>query len=504
VANPDESTASGLRVLVWVRGRRNVELTRAMLGEHGFQVQVCDDVAALCASAEAGAGAALLAEDLLVPDAVAKIEGMLARQPAWSDFPIVVFGGGSERQGLNGSAAALGNATFLDRPVRVRSLVAAVHTALRSRRRQYEGRAAIDSRDTFLAMLGHELRNPLGAISLAVEMQQRTSERPSREQQIIARQASHLTRLVDDLLDVARVTHGKVVLSRQPVDLVQVLRATCEGLEGRAAAHQLRLTLAASVPEVWVDGDRHRLEQVFGNLINNAIKYTPPGGAVGVSLTMEADRAVVEVTDTGIGLAPQEIERIFDAFAQVDRSLARSEGGIGLGLALVRSLVDLHGGYVRATSAGPGLGSAFVVELPRSSSRLRSRRPRTPPARSVPPRRIVVVDDNADMREMFSQLLRSGGHRVDCAEDGPAGLASILDGAPDVAFVDIGLPGFDGLELARRARAGGSTTTLIAVSGYGQAEDKARAREAGFDDHVTKPISERDVERILAVHRGVA
>ena len=486
-------------MLVWLRGGRNVELTCAMLGEHGFQVQVCDDVAALCASAEDGAGAALLAEDLLTPDAIAEIERMLAGQPAWSDFPIVVFGGGSERgHGLDGSAAALGNATFLDRPVRVRSLIAAVHTALRSRRRQYEGRAAIESRDTFLAMLGHELRNPLGAISLAVEMQQRTSEQPSREQQIIARQAGHLTRLVDDLLDVARVTHGKVVLSRQPVDLVQVLRATCEGMEGRARAHELGLTLSPSVPEVWVDGDRHRLEQVFGNLVNNAIKYTPPGGVVRVSLGMEADRAVVEVADTGIGLAPEEDERIFDAFAQAERSLARSEGGIGLGLALVRSIIDLHGGYVRATSAGPGRGSAFVVELPRTSSRLRSRRPGTPAARSAPPRRIVVVEDNADMRELLRELLLTGGHQVDCAEDGPRGLSSILDGTPDVAFVDIGLPGFDGLELARRARAGGSTTTLIAVSGYGQAEDKARAREAGFDDHVTKPISERDVERILA------
>ena len=466
MANPDESAASGLRVLVWVRGGRNVELTSSMLGEHGFQVQVCEDVAALCAGAETGAGAALLAEDLLVPDAVAQIGA------CWRCAGVVrlshhrLAGRLGARHARTHPRCAR-NVTFLDGAVARALLVAAVHRP-GSRRDSTRGAQPRVPRQ-LLAMLftscatrsAHLVAGKHSAPARALE-----GADISPLRRALTRWCTKARR--------GRVTHGKVFLTR-PVNWCMCCRPR-EALEGRAGAHELRLTLSPSVPEVWVDGDRQRLEQVFGNLISNALKYTPSGGAVRVSVEMEPDRAVVEVADTGIGLASEEIERIFDAFAQVERSLARAQGGIGLGL----RWYERHRPARRLTCAphaGPGQGSAFG-----SSSRT-SGRPLTPPPPPPPPpsphRRIVVVDDNADLRELLSELLRDGGHQVDCAEDGPGGLASILGGAPDVAFVDIGLPGFDGLELARRARAGGSRTTLIAISGYGQVADKARAREAG-------------------------
>jgi signal transduction histidine kinase len=487
------------RVLVLVRGARDGALTAQLLGEAGFAASVCANVGELCARIEEGAGAALLAEEVLAGDVVARLGETLSRQPPWSDFPVIIFGGGkgAVAPAQDDDMRVLGNVTFLDRPVRTRSMLASVHAAIRSRRRQYEARTAIDSRDRFLAMLGHELRNPVGAIRLASAMLDKKTPAPPRELAIIGRQSTHLARLVDDLLDVARVTHGKVVLKLEEVDLVQVVHGAFEAHEARARERGLSYELRAPPCVIGVNGDRQRLEQVLANLLTNALKYTPPGGAVTVTVRAEGASAEVEVTDTGIGIAPEMLGRVFDAFAQADRALDRAEGGIGLGLALVRSVVQLHGGAVEASSEGPGRGSSFLVRIPRIETQpvARASGPRLEP-RSCG-KRVVVVEDSADIRELLVDMLAEDGHDVSCADDGPHGLEEILRVTPDVAFVDVGLPGFDGFELARRARASGSTARLVAVTGYGQPEDRRHAFDAGFDDHLTKPVGESDLQRAM-------
>lgn len=509
MAPADGANTSDLleRVLVLVRGARDAELTTKLLSRSGVVAMTATSIADLCAKIDEGAAAAILEEEMLDREALRALETALRAQPPWSDFPVLVFAANGAAAGTPQSdalARALGNVTFLDRPVRARTMLAAVQSALRSRRRQYEGRHAIESRDVFLAMLGHELRNPLGAIRLALAVLdgRLAPHEKSKEHNVIERQSTHLARLVDDLLDVARVTRGKVVLQRTRTDLVAIAQSAFEALEGRAAAQGLAYGLECSVQEAWVDADRQRLEQVFTNLIANAIKFTPRHGRVRVTVGCERDTAVVTVTDTGVGIAPEMLPRVFDAFSQAERTLDRSQGGIGLGLALVRSLVQLHGGAVHAASGGPGKGSSFTVELPLVERAAESaERLATTPETECEPMRVVVVEDSADIRELVTELLRQEGHVVEVAKDGPAGLEAILTTEPDIAFVDLGLPGFDGLELARRAREAGSPVRLVAVTGYGQPEDRRRAEAAGFDEHLTKPVARAELRRALAASR---
>jgi CheY-like chemotaxis protein/nitrogen-specific signal transduction histidine kinase len=378
-------------------------------------------------------------------------------------------------------------------------MLAAVHASIRARRRQYEGRRAIESRDMFLAMLGHELRNPLGAIGLAIATLNREVPDSSRPKQygIIERQSRHLGRLVDDLLDVARITHGKVNLQREVLSLSEVVRSSFEALETRARERRLSFDLRVQDGTPLVFADRKYLEQVFSNILSNAIKYTPHGGAIAVDVRADGEWSTVTVRDTGIGIAPEMLDRIFEAFAQLDRSMDRADGGIGLGLALVRSIVQLHGGTVQARSAGLGKGTSLVVRIPLVAPVFTDANAGSVVDKNPASKRVVVIEDNSDIRELLSDLLSTGGHHVSCADDGPAGLEKILVTSPDVAFVDLGLPGFDGLEVARRARASGSTAWLVALSGYGQPEDKERASHAGFDEHLTKPVREADLRGAL-------
>jgi signal transduction histidine kinase/ActR/RegA family two-component response regulator len=480
-------------VLIWTHNRRDAEITVQLLERDGLESSVCSNLEGLCAAIEAGAGVALLSEDVLVPAACARLQMLLACQPPWSDFPIVVFG---EPQSVHGRTASdplrtLGNVTFLDRPVHVRSMLAAVHAALRGRRRQYAARQAIESRDQFLAMLGHELRNPLGAIRLAAQLLTRPATAAQREKQhaIIERQTAHLSRLVDDLLDVARVTYGKITLRLEPVDLREVVRSCFQSYEASAESQRLSYTLALDDAAVMVQGDRERLQQVFGNLLANALKYTPRGGAVRVELSVTGSESIVRVVDSGIGISPDVLPAVFELFRQADRSLDRAQGGMGLGLTVVRSLLRLHGGSVEAFSEGTGRGSEFRVRLPLAHGRSHADAPPRPAIRAVEPRNVVIVEDNDDLREMQEQMLQLAGHHVRSANTGPSGVSAILDAQADVAFVDLGLPEFDGFEVARRVRAArGDSVLLIAVSGYGQTEDRRRAQEAGFDGHLTKPV----------------
>jgi signal transduction histidine kinase/CheY-like chemotaxis protein len=458
-----------------------------------------------------GAGALLLTEEALDSSAD-EFEEVLAAQLPWSSLPILLFPAGSSTQEavsprvrrLNDLAAL----TLLDRPIRKFSLVSAVSAALRARRQQYDVRdllarleREVRSRDEFLAILGHELRNPLGAILTAVQLMERRADvGGSRERSIILRQTRLLSRLVDDLLDVSRVASGKISLQRVPVDVADLVERCVQSHSSAASSRRISLSLNGGTKPWRLEGDPVRVEQVVNNLLTNSLKYTPPGGQVEVSIAAGDSRGEIRVEDNGVGIDPKILPRIFDLFTQADMTLDRSQGGMGIGLTLVRSLVQMHGGTVRAESPGPGQGSCFVVTLPRlPEGNTVARAPVAAEPEEVNSRRILVVEDNEDLREGLASLLRHLGHQVVAAENGEEGIEKAIAERPDVALVDIGLPLLDGYGVARRIReVFGGSVFLVALTGYGLADDRRRALEAGFDEHLTKPASAGALMRLLA------
>jgi PAS domain S-box-containing protein len=371
-----------------------------------------------------------------------------------------------------------------------------------------EAQEADRRKDRFLALLGHELRNPLAAISAAGEVLKRlqSADGPGTQPQaIIERQTQNLARLVDELLDVSRIASGKITLARRTVDVNEVVRRSAEALGMPAGAGAPELLVDVGEQPVLVDGDPIRLEQVVTNLLDNARKYTPARGRVRITVAAERGEARIHVADTGIGISPEVISRIFEPFAQGASPLQPGPGGLGLGLTLVRGLVERHGGRVTARSAGPALGSEFVVHLPLAAPGApapAAASPAAPPPAA--PRRILLVEDNADGREALRSLLELLGHHVQVAEDGHRGVELAFTARPDVGLVDIGLPGIDGYEVARRLRAdpSGRDMLLVALTGYGQPEDERRALEAGFDAHLVKPVDPDVLEDLLAGRRS--
>jgi PAS domain S-box-containing protein len=357
------------------------------------------------------------------------------------------------------------------------------------------------ARDEFLAMLGHELRNPLATIQHAMTLLDRAlvGERERHVIDVVHRQTAMLSRLVDDLLDVSRLTSGNVRLAREPVELQALARRCVDALVHgrRGTGHDIHIEGEA----VYVDGDRARLEQIVTNLLDNAVKHTPAGGRVTIETRRAGDDAVLVVRDTGAGIAPDLLPRVFDFFVQGPQGLDRAHGGLGLGLAVVKTLVGLHGGTVAAASAGPGRGSEFTIRVPTAPAPAEAAGTAPEAAGDAAPsrRRVLVVEDNADAREMLRILLESDGHAVQTAADGTEGLAALRAFRPDVALVDVGLPGIDGYTLARMAREDAETRAirLVALTGYGQTEDRARALAAGFDRHVTKPVDPALLEQLV-------
>ena len=473
---------------------------------------MCADIVELCQRFEQhGAAALLIADEVFVNAGLSQLRDTLSRQSAWSDVPMLIFTGTSvigARPNTLKQLTELGNVTLLDRPLRPVAMLSAARTALRARRRQYDARAelleqrrAVRQRDQFLAMLGHELRNPLSAMAMAIHLEDRCSD-PARYRDIMLRQLSHLTRLVDDLLDVSRVTSGKIVLRREDLDLIALTRRCVSVLPSNVVDGITIEHVAATDSAVWIYADGVRIDQVVTNLINNAIKYTTTGGTIEIRVSVEEGQAIVQVSDTGVGIAPDMIDRIFDLFTQVEGSLDRSKGGMGIGLTLVRSLVELHGGSVEAQSPGLGGGSTFTVRLPRTTT-VPLPRPMSNQmlveASARPADEVLIIEDNEDSRELLAAILRQRGYQVFTAEDGPSGLEEALSRRPRVLLVDIGLPGIDGYGVARRVRANlGDSVYMVAVTGYGQPEDRLRATDAGFDTQLTKPIDIVALERLLA------
>jgi PAS domain S-box-containing protein len=360
-------------------------------------------------------------------------------------------------------------------------------------------------KDEFIATLAHELRNPLAPIANVLEV---LRLRPADadlwhwSQDVLQRQLAQLTHLVDDLLEVSRITQGKLVLRSEPLALADILAAAAEAVLPAVTAARQKLTIAQCAEALTVYGDRTRLTQIVCNLLNNANKFTPEGGSIGLAASASDGNAVIAVSDTGAGIPPEQLERIFDMFSQLHPPLERSTGGLGIGLALVKGLTALHGGSVSARSAGLGHGSVFQVTLPLARP---AQEAPLPQARTAGDKaRLLVIDDNVDACETLVMALDMLGHAVQGAHTGAAGLAALEQGRPDCALVDIGLPDMDGYELARRVRAApwGRGIVLVAVTGWGQDSDKQAAREAGFDAHFTKPIDFTKLDAAIAALLG--
>jgi two-component system CheB/CheR fusion protein len=375
------------------------------------------------------------------------------------------------------------------------------------RRRAAELAESDRRKDEFLALLAHELRNPLAPIRNALQvMRLRGLGDPAleRARDIIDRQVQSLARLVDDLLDVSRISRGKAELRRERVDMSSVATAAVETSRPLIEKRRHRLMVDLCQEPLPLDADPIRLQQVLTNLLNNAAKYTDPGGEIRLTTAREDQEAVVRVRDTGIGIPPEMQARVFDLFMQADRATDRAQGGLGIGLTLVRRLVELHGGRVRVFSPGPGQGSEFTVRLPLAApAAAETPAPAVPAAEPAPsggrPKRVVVVDDNRDGAESLAMLLRLWGHDVLVAHDGPTALVKVKEERPDVVLLDIGLPGMDGYQVARRLREHGSgRPVLVALTGFGHEDARRRSREAGFDHHLTKPVDPADLQRLLA------
>jgi CheY-like chemotaxis protein len=356
-------------------------------------------------------------------------------------------------------------------------------------------------------MLGHELRNPLAPIRNCLHvlgMANATEAQVERAHATIERQVGHLTRLVDDLLDVSRISQGKILLRKERLDLVEIVRTTVEDHRGGLLAAGLTLEMDLPPEPLWVIADPTRLAQMVGNLLHNAGKFTDRGGHVGVRVRAEDGKAVVAVGDSGIGIEPEVLTRLFEPFSQAPPGLDRSRGGLGLGLALVRRLTELHNGVVEASSEGIGRGSQVRLRLPLASPSSDSRRPAAAEEARVTPRRCLVIEDNHDAAESMALLLQLSGHEVETAFDGAEGLEKARRFHPEIVLCDIGLPnGLDGYGVARALRADPELAGvfLIALTGYGQEEDQHLAREAGFDVHLTKP-ADLEVLRRLIARRG--
>jgi PAS domain S-box-containing protein len=359
--------------------------------------------------------------------------------------------------------------------------------------------AANAAKDEFLAMLAHELRNPLGVILNGVSVLDRHGSRAPesiRVRELIRHHTRHLARLLDDLLDLARISQGKIQLRAEVLDLRAVIDITLQAYRDGFEARGQKVSVSMPDGAVYVYGDRTRLQQITGNLLDNASKYTPSGGSVWLAVEEIGDEALLSVRDNGIGIPPDKLESIFELFTQLDVSMARTEGGLGIGLTLVRRLTEMHGGRVHAHSDGRGSGSEFIVRLRRARAPLASPAPAPPATRRSYD--ILIVEDNAAARETLRFVLELEGHRVEVSADGLTGVEAGARQRPDVAFVDIGLPNLDGYEVARRLRAvRGDGVRLFAITGYGQPEDVRRARHAGFDGHLTKPVEVEEVLRIL-------
>jgi len=498
------------RVLLRTITARDAQMASTVLSRAGLQTQVCADTAALLDELARGAGALMLTEETLEGRNAEALTQALSQQPPWSDLPILVLARqGADSRAISQAMAAFVNVTVIERPMRVAALVSAARSALRARGRQYEMRALLqglreaDQRKTeFLATLAHELRNPLAPLTTALALLERKPMAPAemkRYYALMGRQVEHMTRLVSDLMEMSRITRGRVDLQMTVVPLATAIRDAIEQSRPLLRHGGHALTLQISDEALAVRGDPVRLTQVFSNLLNNAAKYTPAGGQIGLFARRVGGEAVIDITDTGVGIEPAMLEPIFEMFVQASGTSKAAQGGLGIGLTLVRTLVELHGGRVSAASEGLGHGATITVRLPLEATLEDDTAP-DPKDEGQPlhGRAVLVVDDNRDAADALAALLGDMGALASVAYNGEGALRLALDRPPALAILDLGMPGMDGYELARRLRESPecAATTLIALTGWGQTADRERVRAAGFNHHLLKPM---DVDQLVSL-----
>jgi signal transduction histidine kinase/CheY-like chemotaxis protein len=499
------------RALIWAGGRDG-KLTSEFLKSAQFEAASFRSGHEICRELELGAGVLILAAEVLSHPESGRLRELLVRQPTWSDIPVVVVAGRSGTPGaLNQQLHDFNGVSVLHRPLSLDTLISTVGAALRARRRQYQIRDLLRNRDEsdrrreeFLAMLAHELRNPLSPIRTGLQVLRITESQDlaARVRSMMERQVGNLSRLIDDLLDVSRITRGRISLKMQAVEIFQILNVVVEGRARLAAEKGLHIEFVdRESPALWVNADPMRLEQMIENVISNAIKYTPEKGLISLRATQEDGNAVIRVKDTGIGIPAEMLSAVFELFAQTDRALDRSQGGLGIGLTIVKTLAELHQGSVEALSAGEGQGTEIVLRLPALAAQdivFEARGVRPSPTQ-LPSRNVLVIEDNREAADTLAAYLRAQGHTVHVAYDGRSGLEAALRERPEAILCDIGLPVMDGYALARAVRNVPTLANclLVAVTGYGETRDKERGQEAGFDYHLIKPADPEEIAQLL-------
>jgi signal transduction histidine kinase/ActR/RegA family two-component response regulator len=520
------------RILVLAPTGRDAALTARFVGDAGLAAEVCASVEELCERMLAGAGLAFITGEALTPEAMRCLLAALAQQPAWSDFPLVVLTSGGGETPANAELLAelgeAGNVTLIERPVRVTTLVSTLKSALRARRRQYDVRdhiaaaeAANRLKDEFLATVSHELRTPLTAVLGWVHLLRAGNldeKHSARAVETIERNARSQVQLIDDLLDVSRIITGKLRLDVRPLDPATPVESAVEAVMPAAASKEIRIQKVLDTNLRSISGDAARLQQVVWNLLSNAIKFTPRGGRVAVRLARAESHVEISVADDGDGIAPEFLPYVFDRFRQADGTTTRRVGGLGLGLAIVRHLVELHGGTVSAESEGEGKGSTFTVKLPLMlvyKSEPDAERARTPArtkgeaARSLAEcpenldgLKVLVVDDEPDTLEIIRVSLDQCGARVTTANSSAEALNLLRSTPPDVIISDIGMPTEDGFDFIRKVRElppeRGGRTPAVALTAYARAEDRLRVLRSGYQMHVAKPVELTELVAIVA------
>jgi signal transduction histidine kinase/CheY-like chemotaxis protein len=488
------------RILIYPAVAQDGLLAGKVLSSVGLETLVCSGSEAVLAALAEGAGALLVVEEVISGAAIQPLKRFVDSQAGWSDLPVLVLTKrGADSVETQRAVEHLGNVTLLERPVRTIALISAARSALRARERQYQVRLADQRKDEFLATLAHELRNPLAPIRTSISIIRRLqpSDEVRKLTDVVDRQVVHLTRLVDDLLDVARITTGKVALNATPTTLTAVITHALEiaASSVQEKAHQLDVVQPSE--DFALDADHVRIVQSVANLLVNAAKYTPPHGHIALTASVDGKVVTFRVRDDGRGLEPASLTRIFELFTQA-KSPDEPLSGLGIGLNLARKFAEMHGGSITATSKGLGQGSEFILTLPVVAGAAQPDTGGGPQATGDGGAgcRVLVVDDNRDAVDTLEAFLTMEGFSVSVAYDGAAALDKVQSHAPDVVLMDIGMPRMDGYEAARMIRAGGRPVRLIALTGWGQALDKVKAQQAGFDHHFVKPV---DLATIIGV-----
>lgn len=492
------------RVLIYAPSGQDAVLASKLLTLADVDNLVTDTSLQLASELLVGVGAVLTVEEALSNGGLKVLGEFVQRQPNWSDLPIVLLTNrGPDSLSVRQAIGVLGNVTLLERPVRTLTLITSLQSVLRAREKQYQVRETDRRKDEFLASLGHELRNPLAPIrtSMSVLAHMYPDQAPVKKvTDVIERQVTHLTRLVDDLLDVARINSGKIELQRDYTKFAAIMEHVIELCSVPAAARRVKIDYALPTEEITLYADYARVVQIVANILSNAVKFTPPEGYISVRAMVEGDNLRIYIKDTGIGLEPAALGRIFAMFEQSRPPSGQITSGLGIGLSLSRQFAEMHGGSVVASSEGLGKGSQFVVTLPVVTNDQPAAEPKPDSIIGKVDQRpkVLVVDDNRDAADSLQALFEMENCNVATAYDGFEAVQAVEEAMPDMIVMDLGMPSMDGYEAARRIRRkpGSQGVLMIALTGWGQSDARQRTIEAGFDHHLIKPVNFDEIKRL--------